>query len=90
MVEQAVADARELLTKDSVRQSRVDYAATRILDRMQMLVPSGYIAPEESGSESSSDQSYEKGCKSAIAGASAFTIAALIGTAAFVVKKKED
>ena len=90
MVEQAVADARELLTKDSVRQSRVDYAARRILDRMQMLVPSGYIAPEESGSESSSDQSYEKGCKSAIAGASAFTIAALIGTAAFVVKKKED
>ena len=100
MVVQAVDEARELLTKDSARQSRVDYAAERILDRMEMLVPSGYKAPSVDGSdtgiggsESSSDtdeQSVEKGCKSVVVGASAFAIAGLIGLSALIVKKKED
>ncbi len=56
MVADVVADAKELLTKDSVRQTRVNDAVARILDRMEMLVPSGYKAPEtdsvETGSES--------------------------------------
>ena len=100
MVVQAVDEARELLTKDSARQSRVDYAAERILDRMEMLVPSGYKAPSVDGSdtgiggsESSSDtdeQSVEKGCKSVVVGASAFVVAGLIGLSALIVKKKED
>ena len=100
MVAQAVDEAKELLTKDSVRQSRVDYAVTRILDRIEMLVPSGYKAPSVDGSdtgmvgsESSTDtngQSVEKGCKSVVVGASAFTIAGLIGLSALIVKKKED
>ncbi len=100
MVVQVVDEARELLTKDSARQSRVDYAAERILDRMEMLVPSGYKAPSVdgsdtgiSGSESSSDtdeQSVEKGCKSVVVGASAFVVAGLIGLSALIVKKKED
>lgn len=94
MVEQAVAEGKELLTKESARQSRVDYVTELILDRMQMLVPSGYIAPEETSEtiiESyTDDQQIEKGCKSAIVGSSAFVVAALIGAAAFAVKKKED
>ena len=102
MVEQVVAEARELLTNKSARQSRVDYAAERILDRIAMLVPSGYKAPnsEVDGSESSSDESgfstetgeesFERGCKSVVAGASVFAVAALIGVSAFTVKKKED
>ena len=100
MVVQAVDEARELLTKDSARQSRVDYAAERILDRMEMLVPSGYKAPSVDGSdtgiggsESSSDtdeQSVEKGCKSVVVGASAFVVAGLICLSALIVKKKED
>lgn len=100
MVAQAVDEAKELLSKDSVRQSRVDYAVTRILDRIEMLVPSGYKAPSVDGSdtgmvgsESSTDtngQSIEKGCKSVVVGASAFTIAGLIGFSALIVKKKED
>lgn len=100
MVAQAVDEAKELLSKDSVRQSRVDYAVTRILDRIEMLVPSGYKAPSVDGSdtgmvgsESSTDtngQSIEKGCKSVVVGASAFTIAGLIGLSALIVKKKED
>ena len=101
MVEQVVIEARALLTKESVRQSRVDYAAERIIDRMAMLVPSGYKAPNNdevletgSGSESSTvetgEESFERGCKSVVAGASVFAVAALIGISAFTVKKKED
>ena len=100
MVEQAVKEAKDLLTNETARQSRVDYAATRILDRISMLVPSGYIAPDtdtlETGSgesETSTDTgeaTVEKGCKSVIVGGSVLGIAALIGTAALIVKKKED
>ena len=104
MVEDAVTDARELLTKESVRQSRINDAVALILDRMEMLVPSGYKAPKEEGdiletgsgygSESSSDytdiEPMEKGCKSAVIGTSIVGIAALLGTAAFILKKKED
>lgn len=100
MVEQVVTEAKALLNKSSVRQSRVNDMAALILDRMEMLVPSGYIAPDESetyesesGNESSSDTDFEiteKGCKSAIVGVSAVAIAALIGASAFIMKKKED
>ena len=100
MVEQVVLEARELLTKTSVRQSRVNDMVTRILDRMEMLVPSGYKAPSVdesdtgmSGSESWTDtdmEPIEKGCKSSVVGASAFAVAALIGVSAFALKKKED
>ena len=99
MVEQAVVEARELLTRESARQSRVDYAAQLIIDRIAMLVPSGYKAPiadesdTGSGSESSTEteeESFERGCKSVVVGASALAIVALVGVSAFTVKKKED
>lgn len=100
MVETVVNEAKGLLTKDSVRQSRVNDTVTRILDRIEMLVPSGYKAPAtdevigtESGSESGTDTDYssvEKGCKSIVVGSSILGIGALVGVAAIVVKKKED
>ena len=100
MVAQAVDEARELLTKDSVRQSRVDYAVTRILDRMEMLVPSGYKAPPVDGSdmviggsESSTDtneQFDEKGCKSVVVGSSTILATAVLFVSALAVKKRED
>ncbi len=97
MVEQVVADAKELLIKESARQSRVNDAAARILDRMEMLVPSGYIAAESDTdyetSESTSDtgeslEDLKSGCGSSIA-ISAIALIGIVGTA-FVVKKKED
>ena len=101
MVLQAINEGKALLSKEDARQSRIDNALKRITDRMTMLVPSGYKAPEtnvvETGAESSSESStgtdnvgVEKGCKSILVGSSILGIFALVGVAAIVVKKKED
>lgn len=103
MVAQTVTEAKALLSKENVRQSRVDDATAEILSRMEMLVPSGYKAPvsgsdgsesvSDGGSESSTEtgeQTFEKGCKSAIAGVSALVVASLIAVSALAIKKKED
>lgn len=104
MVLQAVTEGKELLNKKNARQTRVDDATASILERIEMLIPSGYIAPPESdtdivdgtdtGNESSSGTDsqilYEKGCKSIIFGSSALGILVLAGASAFVLKKKED
>ena len=103
MVAQTVTEAKALLSKENVRQSRVDDATAEILSRMEMLVPSGYKAPvsgsdgsesvSDGGSESSTEtgeQTFEKGCKSAIAGVSALVVASLIVVSALSIKKKED
>lgn len=101
MVLQAINEGKALLSKEDARQSRIDNALKRIVDRMTMLVPSGYKAPEtnvvETGAESSSESStgtdnvgVEKGCKSILVGSSILGIFALVGVAAIVVKKKED
>ena len=96
MVEKTVADARELLTKDSVRQSRVNDIAARILDRIEMLVPSGYVGSDSDTdygtSESSSDtgenlEDLKSGCGSTVA-ISAVALICVAGTA-LVIKKKE-
>ena len=103
MVAQTVTEAKALLSKENVRQSRVDDATAEILSRMEMLVPSGYKAPvsgsdgsesvSDGGSESSTEtgeETFERGCKSAIAGVSALVVASLIAVSALAIKKKED
>ncbi|MBE6533886.1 MAG: hypothetical protein E7678_02820 [Ruminococcaceae bacterium] len=98
MVEQAVAEGKELLTKESVRQSRVNYATKRILDRMFVLVPNGYVDYVEESetyveSESAVDnlEDLKSGCGGCGSSAAISAVALICGIGtALIVKKKED
>lgn len=99
MVKQAVANGKALLDKESVRQSRVNEATALILDRMEVLVPSGYIAPESDtyyGSSTSSEsvdnlEDLKSGCGGcgSSAAISAVVLVSIIGTA-LAIKRKKD